>query len=93
MCCNNSNKNTGNDSSGISHKDCMDLLYQFLDNEVDDKVGGQVHEHIKICMPCYERYNLDKAIKEMLKTKCIGKQVPKDLIQSIKVQITPPSPK
>jgi len=89
MSCNNLKSNVENGSSAISHKKCMDILNQVLDDEVDDVIREQVYEHIKICMPCYQRYNLDKAIKKMLKTRCSNLQVPKDLEQSIRIQIQP----
>ena len=71
-------------------EDCMKLLSKVLDNEANDDLKDQFLEHIKICMPCYQRYHLDMAIKQLLKTKCGNKKAPADLIQSIRTQTSPP---
>lgn len=75
----------------VSHKKCMQLLSNVLDPVIDEEVNGrdeaEFKEHIEKCMPCYERYNLDRTIKEVLKSKCKREKVPTDLVDSIKLKI------
>jgi hypothetical protein len=44
------------------------------------------------CMPCYQKYNLEMVIKELIKSKCCGKDAPADLIQQIKAKIEQNTP-
>lgn len=71
----------------ISCQRCLELLERVTDGEASPEDEKDFHKHIDDCLPCYEVYNLEKSIKEMLKTKVEKKQVPEDLIQSIKQKI------
>ena len=66
---------------------CFKTLQLVLDNEADDAQKAQFELQIKNCMPCYKRYHLDAAIKEVLQTKIEMKSVPDDLVDSIKLKI------
>ena len=70
-----------------SCKGCIELLELITDDEASPKEIKHFQKHINECLPCYEAYNLEKSIKEMLQTKLKRKQVPDDLIQSIKLKI------
>jgi len=70
-----------------SCKRCLELLELITDEEASPEEVKHFHNHINECLPCYESYNLEKSIKEMLQTKLEKKQVPDDLIQSIKLKI------
>jgi hypothetical protein len=39
------------------------------------------------CGPCFKGYQLDMAIKELLRTRCCGGAAPDELVQKIKTQI------
>lgn len=69
------------------NRDCLQLLELMLDNEATDEQEKLFHEHIEKCMPCYEYFNLEKAIKEVIQTKIKRKPVPGDLVDSIKSKI------
>ncbi len=71
----------------ISCKKCLELLELITDNEASSEEEKRFREHINACLPCYESFNLEKSIKEMLQTKLEKKQVPEDLIESIKLKI------
>jgi len=70
-----------------SCKGCLELLELITDDEASPEEVKYFQKHIDECLPCYEAYNLEKSIKEMLQTKLEKKQVPDDLIQSIKLKI------
>ena len=71
----------------VSCQRCLKLLELITDGEASPEEEQQFHKHINDCLPCYEAYNLEQSIKEMLQTKVEKKQVPSDLINSIKQKI------
>ena len=66
---------------------CMEILQLLLDGEADSEQEQYFHSHIEKCMPCYQYYNVEKAIKEILQTKIERKPVPQDLVNNIKLKI------
>ncbi len=66
---------------------CFEILQLVLDEEADEAQRERFELQIKNCMPCYKRYNLDVAIKDVLKNKIEVKSVPEDLVDSIKFKI------
>ncbi|MDH5398380.1 MAG: zf-HC2 domain-containing protein [Cyclobacteriaceae bacterium] len=72
----------------LSHDDCVKMLYQVIDNEVCPEEKERFHEHLKMCMPCFKEYNLEKAIRNMIRSKCKKREVPNDLVSSIKGKIS-----
>ena len=66
---------------------CFKVLQFVLDEEADEAEKAQFKIQIKNCMPCYEKYHLDAAIKEVLQTKLEVKPVPEDLVDNIKLKI------
>lgn len=75
-------------SSGCSeNSECMKLLQLMLDGEASEEEAKIFNDHIEKCMPCYEYYNLEKTIKEIIQTKIERKAVPGDLVDSIKSKI------
>jgi anti-sigma factor (TIGR02949 family) len=87
-------KTFGPKSSNSKSKKCVDsdhclrLLQLILDGEANETEEKYLHAHIEDCMSCYEQYNLEKTIRQVLKTKIEKKTVPADLIESIKIKIT-----
>lgn len=67
--------------------DCLKLLNLVLDSAATPEEEKNFKEHLKKCMPCYEKYNLDMAIKKLIQEKCCGKQVPEGLVASIRSQV------
>lgn len=70
----------------INHKECLQILDMVLDDEMEE--SEEFRNHLEVCMPCYEQYNLDKAIKKVLKARCQKQPVPEDLSDSIRQHIT-----
>ena len=66
---------------------CMDMLQLILDGEADADQQKYFKEHMDHCMPCFKSFHLDIAIKDLLKSKCCGGQVPEGLVEQIKIQI------
>lgn len=69
-----------------NQKDCLAMLQLILDGEATPEQKASFKSHVDECMPCYQHYHFDKAIKELLKLKCTS-QAPVDLIESIRSKI------
>lgn len=66
---------------------CMEMLQAMIDGDATPQQQEDFKEHMYGCMPCYQKYNLEMMIKELIKSKCCGKDAPADLIQKIKSKI------
>ena len=80
-------KDSGAEKECKESKKCMEILQLLLDGEATNDEEQYYLKHIDCCMPCYEYYNLEKAIKEILQTKVARKPVPQDLVENIKLKI------
>jgi mycothiol system anti-sigma-R factor len=66
---------------------CMEMLQVILDGEATSEQRVYFRGHMDKCMPCFKTYEVDMAIKEMLRIKCRGDEVPKELVEQLKDQI------
>jgi anti-sigma factor (TIGR02949 family) len=67
---------------------CLEMLQLMIDGDATPEQEIQFREHMEACLPCYQTYNLEIALKELLKSKCSGNGAPPDLIERIKMQIS-----
>lgn len=68
-------------------QNCLKVLELVLDNEASNEEVEKYFDHIDQCWTCFENYNLEKSIRELIKTRCEQKAVPEDLAQRIRKQI------
>jgi anti-sigma factor (TIGR02949 family) len=69
-------------------RDCLEMLQLILDGEATHEQKEHfLKDHLEQCMPCYKNYNLELAIRQLLKTKC-NDHAPQELIDSIKKKVT-----
>ena len=78
---NNMKKNCSN------QRECLEMLQLILDGEATPEQKANFKSHVEECMPCFQHYHFDQAIKELLKLKCTH-DAPTDLITSIKNKIS-----
>jgi anti-sigma factor (TIGR02949 family) len=69
---------------GYCCKDCVRNLYSVLDGEASKDQEEYFRNHINECSPCFNRYEIDKSVKEVIKLKVEHRDVPQSLISSIK---------
>lgn len=67
---------------------CLEMLQLIIDGDATTEQKEQFKAHIDVCMPCYNSYHLETALKMLLKTKCSGNGAPPELIEKIKTQIS-----
>jgi len=66
-------------------KNCLEMLQSILDGDASAEEKKEfVEKHLDVCMPCYKKYHLEMAIRDLLKTKCGNHQAPSEIIQNIK---------
>jgi len=66
---------------------CMEMLQVILDGQASEEQRAYFKAHMDHCGPCFKGYQLDMAIKELLRTRCCGGAAPDELVQKIKAQI------
>lgn len=67
---------------------CMEMLQLILDGQVSHEQREYFKAHMDNCMPCFESYQVDMAIKQLVKDRCCGGEAPGELILQIRTQIT-----
>ena len=68
-------------------KDCLCKLNLVLDGEGTEEEIQYLQNHIEECAPCYNHYNIEKSVKEVIKHKIEQRPVPPNLIDSIRGNI------
>jgi mycothiol system anti-sigma-R factor len=68
----------------------LDRVYEFLDNEVDTATGDEIRAHLSDCEPCLDRFDVEQAVKSLVKRCCGNDKAPAHLRVSImtKIQVT-----
>ncbi len=66
---------------------CMEMLQLYLDGEVTPEQRAYFLSHMDHCMPCFKTYQVDVAIRQLLKDRCCKEAAPGDLITQIRAQI------
>lgn len=66
---------------------CMETLYTILDGEANEEQTLQLIGHIEKCLPCYQQYDLEVSIRELLQNRLEKKCPPKDLLEAIRAKI------
>jgi anti-sigma factor (TIGR02949 family) len=78
----------GKDSKTCPEKEeCLKALQLYLDGEADVQLEAKLKHKLEKCMCCIEHYNLDRSIKDAIKSKIQPKQCPEELANSIRIKI------
>jgi len=67
---------------------CLEMLQVILDGEATDEQKKYFKQHMDNCMPCFKGYELDMAIKQLVKSKCCGGDAPAELVEQIRITIS-----
>lgn len=70
--------------------DCAQALarvYEYLDGELNNTDLDRIREHLDDCGPCLAQYDLDIALKALVRRSC-RESAPADLRERIMVKIT-----
>lgn len=66
---------------------CLQILNLILDNEASEDEEIFFKSHIEKCMVCFAHYNVEKQIRQLLKTKLNHHKVPTALANDIRSKI------
>ncbi len=66
---------------------CLRILNLMLDNESTPAQEDFFYGHIENCMVCFAHYNVEKQIRQLIKTKLNNKAVPFPLADEIRSKI------
>jgi mycothiol system anti-sigma-R factor len=81
-----------NEQSPIdSSHDCehvLERMYEFLDNELDTATGDAIRHHLDACEPCLDRFDVELAVRTLVRRRCGGDVAPTHLRQKIVSQLT-----
>ena len=79
-------------SCGNLHEtDCrevLDRVFEYLDNEMAELDCAKIKQHLEECGPCLQEYDLDQALKALVKRSCACEEAPVELRTSIMARIT-----
>ncbi len=73
------------------HADCSEVLYrvyEYLDGEMSADDTYKIKEHLDECGPCLKEYDLDQALKALVKRSCQSEEAPVQLRTQIMARIT-----
>lgn len=73
------------------HSECMRILNLVLDGEASPEENDFFKSRLENCMPYYQIYNVDMAIKELIKKAGYERNCPDGLVDEIKAKIKAPT--
>ena len=62
---------------------CLELARIMLDKESTTEEQAYVEEHIHACSKCYENYEIEQAVRAVVKNKIENKEVPAEVVDEI----------
>ncbi|MGH9187185.1 MAG: mycothiol system anti-sigma-R factor [Acidimicrobiales bacterium] len=72
----------GEGRCGDDCNESLHELYHFLDGELNDARRGAIQKHLDDCPPCYETFDFEAELREVIARKCQDK-VPETLRRRI----------
>jgi mycothiol system anti-sigma-R factor len=73
----------GSDCSEVLHR-----VYEYLDGEMTQDDTVKIKHHLDECGPCLQEYDLDQALKALVKRSCACEEAPVELRTQIMARIT-----
>jgi len=69
-------------------KKCLEMARVMLDDESTKEDTDYVIKHIGNCYKCYDNYDVEMAIRQLMKQKRQNLEVPENVIKEIRQKIT-----
>ena len=79
------------DANEPTSAECEHVLarvHEFLDHEVDHATGDEIRAHLSDCEPCMDRFDVEQAVKAVVKRCCGNDKAPAHLRVSIMSSIS-----
>ena len=75
------------DCSCSQYDKCLVILNLMLDNEASKEQEDFFLSHIEKCIVCFSHYNVEKQIRQLIKSKVCKQAVPSSLADQIRSKI------
>jgi mycothiol system anti-sigma-R factor len=75
------------ESSPFGSATCMEMLQLVVDGQATPEQVAYWKEHMGMCQPCYEKYKVENAVKEMVKSECCCSKIPQNVIDELSSKI------
>ncbi len=66
----------------------IDKLYEFHDHELTEAEADEIREHLLACEPCLDRYDVEQALRLLIRRCCSGQSAPESLRLWIRTTVT-----
>ena len=66
----------------------LERMYEFLDNELDTASGDAIRHHLAACEPCMDQFDVEHAVRSLVRHRCGGDVAPNHLRGKIITQLT-----
>jgi anti-sigma factor (TIGR02949 family) len=78
-----------NSVDGNDHCELVaERMHEFLDNELDEATGDDIRAHLAACEPCLHRFDVEQAVRTLLRNCCTAEVAPASLRTRIVTQLT-----
>jgi mycothiol system anti-sigma-R factor len=76
------------DAAGTDCSEVLHRVYEYLDGEMTPDDTSKIRHHLEACGPCLNEYDLDQALKALVKRSCASEEAPVELRMQIIARIT-----
>jgi|CXWJ01.1.fsa_nt_gi anti-sigma factor (TIGR02949 family) len=66
----------------------LQRLYEFHDHALTDAEADEIRQHLLACEPCLDRYDVEEALRLLIRRCCSGQSAPEGLRLRIRTTIT-----
>jgi len=60
-------------------EESMEMLWQFLDKELDGEATGELQRHLEECRHCFSKAEFEQRLRAMVRRSCSCEQAPPEL--------------
>ncbi len=75
----------------VSNEDCahaLNRVYQFHDRELTEEEAAEIRNHLLACEPCLDEYDVEQAMRVLIRRCCGAETAPDGLRMKIRATIT-----
>lgn len=78
----------GHEAHGADCTEALLRVFEYLDGEMTPDDSRKIRDHLDGCGPCLKQYNLDQALKAIVKRSCRCEEAPVELRTTILRRLT-----
>ncbi len=77
--------------AGVNREECsqvLDRVYEFHDHELTEEEAEEIRSHLMACEPCLDHYDVEQAMRELIRRSCASQRAPEGLRVKVKASFT-----